>query len=478
MKQYIIIFVAILGLSACTKDLSDINTNPNAPIDAQPSLLFRKVLFDYGEQMSFEGFDAGNLLGQYFTMTDFNNFDRHALAEPLYAGNPWPILYRNLRDNEIVLNKANESPVFSVYKGPALVMKAYMTAALTDLYGDVPYNDALKGKSEIFAPKYDKQEDIYNGANGILKNLENAVTAMEAYNGTAKLEGDIVYNGNLQNWIRFANSLRIKLLMRISDKVNVASQLQALFAGGKYIANNTQNATFRFSATPPNNFRITTARIGDYNLYIMSKTAEEILKNYNDPRISLFYRPTTANPANFVGLQNGPDASVTPVTLANNSLTGRIFREDGVNLKYNYSTAWETNFFLAEAAQKGLITTSAKALYDLAVAQGFEYWNVTMPANYLTTGPALFNPTSPDALKLIITQKWIPNTINGYEGWIEYRRTGFPELKPVLASRNNGVYPVRMPYPQEEATLNGDSYKTAAAATNNNSINAKVWWDN
>jgi hypothetical protein len=202
-------------------------------------------------------------------------------------------------------------------------------------------------------------------------------------------------------------------LLRISDKVNVSTQLQALFTGGKYITNNTQNAIFKFSATQPNNFRITTARIGDYNLYIMSKTAEEILKNYNDPRISLFYRPTTANPAIFVGLQNGPDAATTPVTLANNSLTGRIFREDGVNLKYNYSTAWETNFFLAEAAQKGLITTSAKALYDLAVAQGFEYWNVTMPANYLITGPAVFNPASADALKLIITQKWIPNTING-----------------------------------------------------------------
>jgi hypothetical protein len=400
------------------------------------------------------------------------------LAEPLYAGNPWPIIYRNLRDNEILLNKANQSPTFLVYKGPALVMKAYMTAALTDLYGDVPYSEALQGKSEIFAPKYDKQEAIYTGANGILKNLENAIIAMEAYNGTAKLEGDIVYNGNLQNWVRFANSLRIKLLMRISDKMNVSSQLQAIFTSGKYITNNTQNAIFKFSATPPNNFRITTARIGDYNLYIMSKTAEEILKNYNDPRISLFYRPTSANPANFVGLQNGPDAAITPVTLANNSLTGRIFREDGVNLKYNYSTAWETNFFLAEAAQKGLITTSAKALYDLAVTQGFDYWNVAMPANYLTTGPSVFNPASPDVLKLIITQKWIPNTINGYEGWIEYRRTGFPELKPVLASRNNGVYPVRMPYPQEEATLNGDSYKAAAATTNNNSINAKVWWDN
>jgi hypothetical protein len=149
-----------------------------------------------------------------------------------------------------------------------------------------------------------------------------------------------------------------------------------------------------------------------------------------------------------------------------------------VNLKYNYGTAWETNFFLAEAAQKGLIVTTAKTLYDLAVTQGFEYWNVTIPSTYLTIGPAFYNPLSPDAIQLIISQKWISNNLNGYEGWIEYRRTGFPLLKPVLASRNNGIYPVRMPYPQEESTLNVDNYKIAATATNNNSINTKVWWDN
>ncbi len=478
MKKYIYSILVLLFFSTCTNDLSEINTNPNAPIDAQPSLLLRKILFDYGEQMSFEGFDAGNLLGQYFTMVDFNNFDRHALAEPLYAGNPWPILYKNLRDTEILLQKANSNTLFSIYKGPALVLKAYMTAALTDLYGDVPYSEALQGKSGIFSPKYDKQEQIYTGENGILKNLENAVAAMQAYSGNGKLDGDIVYNGNLQNWILMANSLRIKYLMRISGKVNISQQLQSIVSSGKYIQNNPQNAVFRFSAAPPNNFRITTARVGDYNLYIMSKTAEEIFKKYNDPRISLFYRPTGANAANFTGLQNGPDAASSPVTLANYSLTGRIFREDGANLRYQFITAWETNFFLAEAALKGYLNTPAKTYYDLAVTQGFEYWNTPLPANYLITGNAAFNPTAADALNLIITQKWIPNTINGYEGWMEYRRTGFPELKPVLASRNNGLYPVRMPYPQEEANLNADNYSIAASATNNNSINTKVWWDN
>jgi hypothetical protein len=478
MKKYIILFLLTITLAACTKDLSEINTNQDFPTDAQPALLFRKVLFDYGEQMSFEGFDDGNLLGQYFTMVDFNFFDRHSLAEPLYGGNPWPFIYKNLRDNDIVLKKASQNNIFSVYKGPALVMKAYMAAALTDIYGDVPYSDALQGKSQKFFPKYDSQESIYMGDNGILKNLENAVTIMEAYNGTQKLDGDILYGGNLQNWIYFANSLRIKYLMRISGKINVSAQLQTIVDGGKYISLNSQNAIFNFSATAPNNFRITTARTGDYNLYIMSKTAEEILKNYSDPRISLFYRTTTTDPNIYKGLQNGPDAAISPVKLADFSLTGKIFREDGANLKYNYMTAWETNFFLAEAAQKGLINSTAKTLYDLAVTQGFEYWNVAMPSTYLTIGAAAYDPASADALKLIISQKWIPNTINGYESWIEYRRTGFPLLKPVLASKNNGLFPVRMPYPQEEATLNPDNFKVAAAATDNNSVNKKVWWNN
>jgi hypothetical protein len=80
-------------------------------------------------------------------------------------------------------------------------------------------------------------------------------------------------------------------------------------------------------------------------------------------------------------------------------------------------------------------------------------------------------------LQQIITQKWIASVINGYEGWIEYRRTGFPQLKNVAASLNNGLIPVRMPYPPEEASLNSENYKSAETATNGNSLDVKVWWN-
>lgn len=476
-RSYIILAFSLLLFTACKKKFEEINTNPNAPIEAQPELLLRQVVYDYGENMSYEGFVAGNLLGQYFTAVDFNLFDRHELSSPQYGGKPWGFIYSNLRDNETLLNTARNTAVHRVYEGPALIMKAYMTGVLTDLYGDVPYFNALKGKEGNVTPAYDAQQQIYTADNGILDNLEKGIAAINSYEGTATLSGDILFNGNMENWIRFANSLRIKYLMRISGRESVGAELQQIYNEDMYIKSNAQNATFDFTSGPPNNFRMATARIGDFNLFILSETMEEILKGYNDPRIGVFFRPTETTPGEFEGLLNGPDASQTSITVADYSRTGFIFRENTEMLDANFMTAWETQFLLAEAAERGLISAGANALYDEAVQNAFAYWNTTMPSDYLTTGDAAYGGAGNNKIEQIITQKWIANIIHGYEGWIEYRRTGYPELKKIQASFNGDKIPVRMPYPTDEASLNAANYNSAASATNGNDINARVWWD-
>jgi len=472
--------LAILLVSACTKDLDTINTNPNAPITANPDLLLRKVIYDYGEQMSYEGFVAGNLLGQYFTAIDFNLFDRHSLTEPQLGGAPWPVLYINLRDNEIILNQSRSNPSFAVYEGPALILKAYMTAALTDIYGDVPYSEALNGKTGNVTPKYDKQEDIYQAAGGILDNLDKGIAAIDNYQGAQVLRGDILFETNLQAWKTFANSLKIKYLMRISEKVDVAAQLQAIYNSGDFMKTNAQNATFDFTDGAPNNFRMATLRAGDFRLFIMSQTSEEILKGLADPRMATFFRPIGNDPGmtQYKGFLNGPNASTTSISVADYSLTGTIFREHTGVLDANFLCAWETQLCLAEAAERGLITADAEALYETGVQLAFEYWQTPLPATYLSDGPAAYGNNGSNKIEQIVTQKWIANCINGYEGWIEYRRTGFPALKTVAASLNNNLIPVRMPYPTDEDALNHVNFSAAAAMTNNNSINAKVWWDN
>ncbi len=464
-------------MSSCTKDFEEINTNPNAPNSVQPSLLLRQVIYDFGEQMSYEGFVAGDLLSQHRTALDFNLFDRHALKSPQLGGNPWPIFYTNLRDNEIILTQSRVTETFAVYEGPALILKAYMTAGLTDLFGDVPYSEAFNGVDGTVTPKYDLQENIYQAENGILDNLNKGIAAIQAYDDVIPLEGDILFGGNLDGWITFANSLKIKHLLRISNKVDVSEELQNIFNNGNYFTSNSQNAIFNFTNTDPNSFRLAQLRVGDFNNFVLSETMETVLKDLNDTRIGTFFRPTeNSNGTEFGGLINGIDASNTSLELAELSLAGTVFREDTSTLDANFLTAWETYFNLAEAAQRGLIQADARTLYETGVTLAFEYWQTDLPADYLS-GPASFDAVGTTPIQQIITQKWIANIINGYEGWVEWRRTGFPEFMDVQASLNNGLIPVRMPYPAEEEALNNENYQQAANATNGNSVDAAVWWD-
>ncbi|MFD1062193.1 SusD/RagB family nutrient-binding outer membrane lipoprotein [Winogradskyella litorisediminis] len=474
---YIFSIFILLVTTSCTKDFEEINTNPNAPSSVQPSLLLRQVIYDFGENMSYEGFVAGDLLSQHRTALDFNLFDRHALKSPQLGGNPWPIFYMNLRDNEIILKQSLTVETFAVYEGPARILKAYMAAGLTDLFGDVPYFEAFNGTEGFVTPAYDLQEDIYLESEGILDQLEKGIAAIENYNDVIPLEGDILFDGNLDAWVRFANSLRIKHLIRISDKVDVSADLQSIFSSGNYIQTNSQNAVFNFTNTDPNSFRLAQLRVGDFNNFVLSETMEDILKDLNDTRLRRLFRPfSNSNSGEFEGLLNGIDASSTPAILGDLSLASTAFREDTSSLDANFITAWEVHFALAEAAQRGLISADAETLYNEGVVLAFDYWQTELPANYLI-GPAAFNAPNTSPLEQIITQKWIANIINGYEGWIEYRRTGFPELRTVSASLNNNLIPVRMPYPAEEEALNAENYNVAAQATNNNSINVPVWWD-
>lgn len=477
---YSILFLSLIALVSCKKEFEEINTNPNAPIDAQPSILLRQVIYNYGEEMAYEGFVAGNLLSQHFTMVDFNLFDRHDLTAPQLGGNPWPVIYTNLRDNEILLTKARSAEVFKVYEGPALILKAYMAQALTDIYGNVPYFQAFNGKSGNTTPVYDSQESIYLNPGGIIDNLNQAIISINGYSGSQGLEGDLLFNGDLNAWIKLANSIKIKALMRISGKQDISAALQAIISSNEFIGLETDNATFDFNAGPPNNFRMAKLRSGDFNLFIMSETSEEMFNKYNDPRVSIFFKQISNNSSGaitFKGFLNGPDASQTSISIADYSLAGSVFRETTNFLDANFMTAWETNFLLAEAAQKGLVSGSAQNYYEIAVEQSFNYWGGFLQNSYLTTDSAAFGSYGQDPLEQILNQKWISNSINGYESWIEHRRTGFPSLKTISASLNGNLIPVRMPYPPDEQALNAENYNIAAAATNGNSVNAKTWWN-
>lgn len=472
MKQLIIILL-LLSLSACTQDFEATNTNENAPSVVNPALLLRQSLYGYGDAMGYESFVAGNLLSQHLAMIDFNLFDRHALASPQEGGNPWDIFYVNLRDVQTVLDLSTSSPVAAVYEGPARIMKAYFAMQLTDLYGDVPYSEAFKGRSGNVNPVYDTQQSIYLDEDGILDNLRAARQAISSYAGVQSLEGDILYDGDLAKWEQFARSLELKALIRIAGQEDVVNTITDLIASGTLITSNADNASFNFTDGQPNNYPIANTRIGIFNVFLMSNTAEAIFMALDDPRVNTLYRPA-ANSGEFNGIANGINAAsaIVPDDFAR---PGTVWRENTGDLDFSYLNAWEVQFLLAEYALLNESVEASEAYYEEGVRLAFEYWNTALPEDYLTEGPTAFDVDH--ALEQIITQKWIANMSNTYEGWTEWRRTAFPVLSPAEASLNNGLYPVRMPYPADEQALNFDNYQSAAASTDGNSINFKVWWD-
>lgn len=459
----------------CTTDFAEVNTNPNAPVDVAPELLLRQVIYDHADHMSFEGFTGGANLGQYFSADPgFNRFDRGDLLAPQFGSNPWPRLYTQLRDVELVLAKARTEQSARVYEGPALVLRSLIAGTLTDLFGAIPYTQAAAGKSSAFTPAYDAQEDVYAGTGGILATLAEAVAIMDDYEGAFPLTGDELFGGALEGWIRMANSLRLRYLLRASDELGdrASTVMRAILAEGRFIDEGAEDAVFRFGGAP-NDFGFARARVGDFNNYLMSATIDDVVDAFGDPRERVWFRETADN--GFAGVPNGLPTGYGTDTA---SFPGRIFREESTRLKANFATAWETHFVLAEAATRGLVDADAEALYEEGVRLAFAYWDTPLPEGYLERDGVAYADDGDAGVRAIATQRWLASIGNGYEGWTVWRRTGFPEFTAPVASLNEGRWPIRFPYPVDEQALNPDNYEAAVAELGgSNSVNVAVWWD-
>lgn len=471
-NKYFLLFAFLLGAFSCTQDFEEINTNPNAPESVNPQFLLTNVLRNAANNNAFDAWEAGNFLGQLTARFDFNNIDRHDIRSNQEL---WDKTYALLNDIRILKDLGEEQN--QAYTGAAMVMQAFLAATLTDLWTDVPYSEALQGEtSNNFTPTYDSQRDIYLGENGILQTLRDAVQILERNKGGIVIQGDILYNGDLDQWIRFANSLRLRYLLRISNQEDVASEMQDIVNGGMLIEANAQNALIPYLPSAPNQWFVHTIREGDYGNVRMSTTIEEVLKNYNDPRMELWFRTTASEDPLYGGIPNGLGSeSRNDYDLAQASLLGGIFRDQPDGVDGIFILHSEVQFALAEAALKGMIDGNPQAFYEAGIRANLEYYGLEVPADYLTQESVQYNEAN--ALEQIITQKWLASMLVGYEGWLNYRRTGIPNLKPVIDSQNEGLIPVRYRYPTSEQAFNKASYDAAVAKIGGDTYNQKGWWE-
>ncbi|MEL6252241.1 MAG: SusD/RagB family nutrient-binding outer membrane lipoprotein [Bacteroidota bacterium] len=470
--KLIAVFMLIFGLQACTNEFEEINDNPNFPTvdEANPALILPKILFETGNHMTARiGWNLGNIIAQLVATNNFTGTDRYLLGT---YESTWNLMYRNMRDanNLEALGESINNPA---YQGAAITLRAWMLAQLTEMWGDVPYTEALQGKNNEFLPKYDAQEDLYPI---ILADLERAA-GLSAEGGS--MSGDILFDGDNLKWQRLANSLRLRYLMRLENKwgdlgINGAQEMQAIVNSGIIFTGNEDNAAVPYLAGT-NRWPLNTARVGSFDEKRMSQTIETVLKDLNDPRMPILFRQVD-NPSStdFVGVPNGlsEDAASNFNGGANNqSRLGTRFREEPAAVEMVIMHYSELQFILAEAAQKGYISGDAAFYYQNGINGNMNYLGITETAAYLAEANVALTTNE---LERIATQKWLSLFMVGNEAWFDYRRTGLPVLSPGPNAVLNQL-PVRIQYPGSEQVLNGGSYQAAVSSQGADENTTMMW---
>ena len=477
-----------LGLMAGCSDFGNQNINPNSAITPVTSALLTEAMLGVPPTTAtgalLEGIGGRltvldpepRLFVQYWSESQYPESSQYSTT---FAD--WFRYYSvTLQDLQTIIDYNNDesTKAYVAQFGSnnnqlaiARILKAYMFSVITDRWGDVPYFDALKKNTQV---KYDPQQAIYAD---LFKELKEASAQFD--NGRV-FAGDIVYAGSAAKWKKFANSLRMILAMRLTkvDPATAQSEFTAAYSDAAgYINTNADNATIKF--TDVNQFRNPDNALFDGRSdYGVSDVLVNKLSALSDPRLPAYAAPT--EDGTFAGLPYGLTRELL-IDYTNNNEYSLPSEQVLAKTQPSYIiSAAQMLLAKAEAAARGWIADDATTAYNDAIRASWEQWGVFDAAKFAayTASPGVA-PTAGDILAKIGDQRWIALYPNGTEAWSEWRRTGYPDLKPTpYAVNESKQIPRRYAYPNTEATLNTAAYGEAAGRLpNGDKTNSRVWWD-
>jgi hypothetical protein len=491
--------VLALSMTACDTDkLVRINEDPNNPISAPPG-----PVFTYATRIAMQHWSGRNhlnmvgpvLTAQHLALVQYPDDDQYRLDGSVTDADFISAYSDELKNFQAVIDagKAADEPLFW---GPALVMRTLLFGYVTDVWGDVPYSEALKGDAPepIIQPAYDAQKDIYTG---LFRDLNEAVTAIAgAPAGAASLgAADPIYGGNALRWQRFANSLRARHAMRLANVDPATAQAElnaAISAPGGLLASNADNAqlTWPGDGVYDNPWAVNNRTRDDHRL---SRTLLNEMVPLDDPRVAVYAQPTLANPSVYAGIPNGLTAADANTYATTASRPGRVFYSTarfcpgcsplvGAGFPSFILTYAEVSFILAEAAERGWIaggSPAAAAYYDQGIRASMEQWGVTDAAaiNTFLARPEIVYVPGTEGLRRIALQKWIALYTQGVEAWAEWRRTCAPAtVIPGPAALINTV-PRRYRYSTRDYSLNAANVNAAVARQGPDELTTRMYWD-
>ncbi len=516
MKKIILIIIiaATLGTS-CKKDfLTSLQNNPNAPTSSAATVQLVlpgtltgivSIINNVGYGSSYEGQAAWmgywNYAGGYSFV---NAVQSYVLTNT--SPQAWDQYYGVLSNLNVVHQNAVANPALANYEAISDVLESICFQNLVDLYNDIPYTDALQGQGNFF-PAYTKGSDVYDSLvakldvaiNLIQKNMSSSSVLLPA-------QDDIMFGGNMQMWMTFANTVKLRMLVRESNvsvkQAYIKSELAATSSAGYLGLHQDALVNPGYSSSKPSPmygaFGIAPngSINGSFNYIRSGNLAMTFYKTTNDPRLAYFYgkNGTQTNDANgdyynitfpltytdytadYLGIQTTPTANGSGIG------PGLI---QSPNQSAVMMTASESLFNQSEAVVRGYITGDAKQLYQKAITASFEYLNVggdpdTYAATYYNqTG--VTNVSWPSdmsgQIQAILTQKWAAlNGISNVESWNDWRRTGFPVIKKSLSPTSTESHPpYRYYYPLEEPNNNSVAWKNAGGDTID-PFTSKIFW--
>lgn len=479
----------IWAMSACD-ELTDINTNPNTPTDVGPGLLLPNAIrngVEGGTHSNWQSFSHTGPWAYHIVEIQYPDEER-GNVRPANMDGFWNGYYTGpLMDIETVRLKGIESEDENV-EAVGMIWKAFLFHVVTDYWGDVPYTEALgQNDPETGAlnttPAYDSQEDIYDA---MFADLAAAADMLLSPGPSDFGGGDLLYGSDFESWRRFANSLRMRLAMRLSevDAAKAEAQFVAAYnhggAGLGPFQSNADNAMLRYPGSPYEN--------PQYENYLgrddhgISGFLVDTLLALNDPRLELYAEPAASDGV-YRGHYNGQGSLPDGMNLDDYSRVGNFWRADGANTPSTVMTYAEVLFLEAEAVANAWIGGDAATLYNAAITANMNQFDEWGPANAPTDQEITDYLAQPGiaytGINDIYVQKWIALFSNGPEGWFDNRRTDVP-LLPVGPDQALGRIPVRMEYPSGEQSYNLDNLNAALAAQGMASgvdLITPVWWD-
>lgn len=512
----IIIILSIIAIAGCTNGFEKLNEDPNRiPVGGvEPSSMIESILITGSNALASDMTYYGTEIAQVSAKTgNVREEQAYIIADQDYSGR-WTNFYR-WANNAVHMAEMAAEQNDPNYEAIGLIMKVYYLAQCTDLFGSIAYTEALKATEGILTPRIESQQEVYTA---MMVDLEQANYLINLTKPLSKSERDHLYGGNMSNWKKFANTLHLRLLMRVSGRnelftPSVAQRIKTIIdnpATYPVFESNADNAAVKFnaSATYYRNY-YNTIDYSNQNAF-NDRMGIQFLKHtvYNfdtgdcDPRLKIWAKPTSVNNFQWKGAIPAGNKDLGSRDGSHYSIRHweTLVRDDNPNMMMDYA---ELLFIKSEAAFNGWITGNAKDYYEEAVTASCLRWNelgkfARFPNLSGVTAPVTITPADITAmlaqpisrydgtLERIQTQKWVSLFwVIGFEMYNEMRRTGYPDVplgsRILSYDRSKGMFIRRFGYPQIALANNSANYKIAILEQKGNenemsSMNLPVWW--